>query len=75
MHFKEFIIESITYSDLEKAMKKSKDDVIMIMTSSGKHFSVSKDALEDSEGEDYVFADDEDGESHEIMIKNISKIS
>ena len=75
MKFKGFVFESISYNDLEKAMKKSDDDVIMIMTSNGKHYSLSKDALEDSEGEDSVFADDEDGESHEIFLKNISKIS
>lgn len=68
------INESIEMSSLIYAAKKDKDKTIMVMTSNGKHFSITLDQILDSDGEESVFGCDEDGEEHEIFLKNISKI-
>jgi hypothetical protein len=71
--FSVFLSEKVSLQDLKHAAQKDKDKTIMIMDADGKHYSLSLDAINDAE-DGSVFADDEDGKSFEVRIKDISKI-
>jgi hypothetical protein len=71
--YKEILSEAKILVAIGKALKKNKNDDILVQDNDGNEWSISLADFDDHDGKT-IFATDSDGGEKELNIKNISKV-